>query len=75
MYKNLSIICIGILLTLATHIGYASGGYGGGSYGGGGYVSRPVDPLYEQGRLIYSGKSGDYGKIKWCIATDDGKQK
>lgn len=43
----------------------ASGGFRGSSVP----TPRPVDPLYEQGKAVYSGKVRSYGRIKYCIAS------
>lgn len=48
----------------------SGGGYGGGSVGA---TSTPVDHNYELGKAIYSGRSKQAPKIKYCI--DDGTEK
>lgn len=55
-------------LLLMASLSWASGSTGGSGGGGQHYEQRPVDPVYESGKSIFSGRNKTYGKIKICIA-------
>ena len=47
----------------------ASGGSGGGSYGGSSAPQpRQVDEAYEYGKSLFSGRSNEVEKVKYCVA-------
>lgn len=53
------------------------GGYGGGRGHGGasGYNYSPVDQAYEDGKSLYDGRNKTYGKIKYCVTSENGAEK
>lgn len=58
-------------LCLLPSLAFASGSVGpsvgrgfGGSYDG-------TDPVYEQGKAVFKGRIKEYGKVKYCLASDD----
>lgn len=75
MILQRAIVLISAVLLSASAL--ASGGYGGGGgySGGSGFKSRPVDQAYEYGKSVYKGRNKAYGKIKYCITSEDGAEK
>ena len=54
---------------------FASGAYGGAGGGltGGSSVAQPreIDPVYEAGKAIYTGRQKGIDKINYCVKVDD----
>lgn len=64
-----------VVFLMATVAGSAMAS--GGVFGGGRLPSQQpqiVDPLYDHGKAVYTGKVRKYGKLKYCV-TEPGNEK
>ena len=59
--KQLSVL---VLLMAAMGSVQASGGFGGNA---GRLQTQVVDPLYEEGKAVFNGKTSRHGKIDYCV--------
>ncbi len=66
--KQLSVLFILMLSMGSVH---ASGGFGGS---GGRLQTQVVDPLYEEGKAVYSGKTSRSQRIDYCVLVPGGSE-
>lgn len=59
-----------LCLLFTPSLALASGGGGGGSYGSSSFNQPVVDPAYERGKALYTGRAKGVPKIKYCVAVD-----
>lgn len=70
--KLSTFICVGFLSMFST-LGFASGS---ADYGNDSSYERQkqVDPAYEQGKTIFTGRNAKYKKYKFCLAASEGNE-
>lgn len=71
--RNKIINCAIALCVAITGQAFASGSYGGGGGGGSTFNApqqRQIDPVYEQGKAIFRGRSDGEPSLSYCVASE-----